>query len=77
MNVGGMVVYDDKGTKDYREYNTGGFILKGGHPDGVANEEYFGVVTADRKPKKVYERLGDYYKILKEKIELLGKPRML
>ena len=76
MSLGDLVDYEGKGTKDYMEYNIDGFILKGGHPDGVANEEYFGVVTADRKPKKAYGRLRDYYKILKEKGDLVGKPRM-
>jgi len=76
MNLGGMVDYEGRGTKDYKEYNNDGFILKGGHPDGVANEEYFGVVTADRKPKKAYELLRNYYKILEEKYEKAVGPRV-
>ena len=67
--LGGLVDYEGKGAKSYKEYNTDGFILKGGHPDDVANEEYFGVVTADRRPKKTYEKLRDYYKVLQEKVE--------
>lgn len=67
--LGGLVDYagpDDKlGTKDddhsYKEYNTEGFFMPGIHPDNVANEEYFGVVDANRKPKKVFSALKDYY----------------
>ena len=34
-----------------------GFVLVGGHPDDVANEEYFGVVDADRNPKEIFFKL--------------------
>jgi hypothetical protein len=45
-------------------YNTEGIILKGGHPDNVANEEYFGIVDADRKPKEAFWELRRYYERL-------------
>lgn len=34
-----------------------GFALAGGHPDGFANEEFFGAVTIDRVPRQVYSVL--------------------
>lgn len=34
-----------------------GFALAGGHPDGFANEEFFGSVTIDRVPRQVYSVL--------------------
>ncbi|MBU4589581.1 MAG: hypothetical protein KKG01_01500 [Candidatus Omnitrophica bacterium] len=56
---------DEPGTGDddssYDEYNSEGFFLKDAHPDDVANEEYFGVVTADRVRKDVFDELKDYY----------------
>lgn len=73
VSLGGLVDYDGAGAQSYKEYNTEGFILPDGHPDGVANEEYFGVVTADRKPKKAFHELKRYYEILSEK----EKPRLL
>jgi hypothetical protein len=51
----------------YKEQDKEGFIVDG-HPDGVANEEYFGVVDADRQPKKIYWRLKGYYKNLADKV---------
>jgi hypothetical protein len=36
---------------------TGGFILSNGHPDGFANEEYFGIVSIDRRTRQVYDTL--------------------
>lgn len=45
----------------YGEYTSGGFYLVNRHPDNVANEEYFGMVNADREPKEVFYRLGEAY----------------
>ncbi|KPK40977.1 MAG: hypothetical protein AMJ78_06590 [Omnitrophica WOR_2 bacterium SM23_29] len=74
--LGGLVdYYSSDEVQSYKEYNTEGFILAS-HPDGVANEEHFGVVTADRKPKKAFYELKRYYGILKEKEELIGKPQL-
>ena len=36
---------------------TDGFPLAGGHPDGFANEEYFGIVTIDRATRQIYDAL--------------------
>jgi len=35
----------------------GGFVLPNSHPDDFANEEYFGIVTIDRKIRQVYDTL--------------------
>ena len=64
VGLGGLVPYDGPdgipGTADddtsYDEYNADGFVL-GAHPDGVANEEYFGLVDADRAPKQAFTTL--------------------
>lgn len=58
--------YDGKpGTADdnqsYGAYNTEGLEIIGGHPDDVGNEEYFGVMNADRQPKEIYNVLKNYY----------------
>ncbi|HDZ76882.1 MAG TPA: hypothetical protein ENH41_02210, partial [Candidatus Omnitrophica bacterium] len=45
---------DYNNNTSYDEYNTQGFALYGGHRDNVANEEYFGVVDADRNPKRIF-----------------------
>jgi len=68
VGLGGLVDYDGpddiKGTPDddtsYDEYNTEGFI-NGGHPDNIANQEYFGVVNADRIPKEVFFRMANAF----------------
>lgn len=36
---------------------TGGVVLLNGHPDGFANEEYFGIVRIDRTKRSVYDFL--------------------
>ncbi len=64
--LGGTIDYEDPDQiYCYEEYNTQGFVLIGGHPDDVANEEYFGVVDAQRKPKKIFYVLKEYYERLK------------
>ncbi|WP_295458677.1 thrombospondin type 3 repeat-containing protein [uncultured Thiodictyon sp.] len=39
----------------------GGFVLAAGHPDGFANEEYFGLLDIDRVPRQVYNSLRDAF----------------
>ena len=56
VGLGGLVNYT-AGDTSYNTYNPDGFVVPGGHPDGVANEEYFGLVDADRNPKQVYQAL--------------------
>ncbi|MFH1094293.1 MAG: glycoside hydrolase family 2 TIM barrel-domain containing protein [Candidatus Omnitrophota bacterium] len=66
VNLGGTVEYEDPDQGySYEEYNTQGFVLIGGHPDDVANEEYFGIVDAQRRPKKIFYELKEYYEKLK------------
>lgn len=48
----------------YDDYETGGFLMPGSHPDPVANEEYFGIVSADRHPKILFGNLQSYYLLL-------------
>ncbi|MBU1726842.1 MAG: hypothetical protein KJ880_04350 [Candidatus Omnitrophica bacterium] len=52
----------------YDEYNQEGLVLWNGHPDGVANEEYFGVVDADRNPKQIFGALTEFYNTLDSKV---------
>jgi len=33
---------------------TGGFVSSGGHPDNFANEEFFGILDIDRRPRQAY-----------------------
>lgn len=64
--LGGLIDYDsDIGKHAYYQYNNEGFFISRGHPDHVANEEYFGIVDADRKPKKIYYQLKKFYNELK------------
>lgn len=37
---------------------TNGFALLNGHPDGFANEEFFGITTIERRPRLVYGTLA-------------------
>lgn len=46
---------------DYSIYDTEGFEICGGFPDDVANEEYFGVVTAEREKKAVFPKLKEVF----------------
>jgi hypothetical protein len=41
--------------------NPDGFWLPGESPDNVTNEEYFGIVNADRSPKIAYVNLANFY----------------
>ena len=69
VGVGGLVNYrgpdNIDGTPDddtsYDEYNTEGFYLPRAHPDNVANEEYFGMVSSSRQPKQVFYKLRKYF----------------
>lgn len=72
VGLGGLVDYDGPdhipGTADddhsYDDYNSEGFIVSSIPLDGVANEEYFGVVDADRNPKEAFLWLKRYYAYL-------------
>ncbi|MCF7907376.1 MAG: hypothetical protein K9L86_00645 [Candidatus Omnitrophica bacterium] len=65
VGLGGLVDYYSEERSSFRTYNTEGFYLPGGHPDDVANEEYFGIVNAERKPKEIFFKLQEYYAKLK------------
>jgi uncharacterized repeat protein (TIGR01451 family) len=62
VNLGGLINYNGPdgiaGTPDddtsYNAYNLDGFYAGGSHPDGVANEEHFGLVAGDRSPKSAF-----------------------
>lgn len=55
VGLGGVVDYNSD--HSYDDYNSEGFVLAGAMPDNVFNEEYFGLVSADRKPKLAYEKM--------------------
>lgn len=59
VGLGALVNYNND--TSYNAYNTEGFVLVNGHPDNVANEEYFGVVDADRNQKSAFWGLQNYY----------------
>ncbi len=56
VGLGGLPDVNPLGT-DYMFYNNNGFAVSG-HPDGVANEEHFGLVDADRNIKDAYNVLA-------------------
>lgn len=63
--LGGLVDYDNPPECcSYTSQNPEGFIFEYSHPDNVANEEYFGLVDADRHPKELFWELKDYYQKL-------------
>lgn len=63
--LGDLINYNNpEEAASYGAYNPEGLIMKGSFPDNVANEEYFGVVDADRKPKLVFYELKKFYKNL-------------
>lgn len=67
LGLGDLVdYYSSSGSKSYRFYNNQGYYLNGGHPDNVSNEEHFGLVTAERVPKKSFYFLKEYFKKLEE-----------
>ncbi len=56
--LGGLVDYSTvPPDHSYDDYNNEGFVLMGASPDNVSNEEYYGLLTADRAPKLAYERM--------------------
>ncbi len=69
VGLGGLVDYDGPdniaSTADddtsYDDYNSEGFYGLGAQPDNVFNEEYFGVVDANRVPKPIYWQLKNFY----------------
>jgi len=62
VSLGGLIDYQSHEVDSYNRYNSEGFYLPGAHPDNVANEEYFGVVDADRNLKKVFWQLQRAWK---------------
>jgi hypothetical protein len=42
-------------------HDVGGFANSGVYPDGVANEEWWGLVTVDRRPRKAFDALKALY----------------
>lgn len=65
VGLGGLVNYTNKDgvvNDSYRKYNKYGFALDGASPDNVLNEEYFGLVDANRKTKKVYKTMQEAFK---------------
>ena len=66
VGLGGLVNYYSEEAQSYAEQNTEGTYLPGSHHDDVSNEEYYGVVDFNRKPKKIYWSLKEYYQQLGE-----------
>ena len=59
--LGDLVDYNSPdGSIAYRLYNGEGFVVWA-QPDSVSNEEYFGIVDADRNPKQLYTRLAQAF----------------
>jgi len=59
VGLGNLVSYATD--TSYNAYNMDGFWVQGGHPDNVANEEYFGLVDANRNPKQAFQALRHYF----------------
>jgi len=59
VGLGGLGI-----TTSYEIQDAHGLYLPGSHPDSVANEEYFGLVDADRNPKMAFNDLQNYYAAL-------------
>ena len=58
VELGGLLYYNNPPeSHSYDDYNSEGFVLDGSSPDNVLNEEYFGLVTADRQPKMTYVQM--------------------
>jgi exo-beta-1,3-glucanase (GH17 family) len=45
------------------QHDAGGFANTGVYADGVANEEWWGLVTIDRKPRKAFDALKTLYMV--------------
>jgi hypothetical protein len=61
LSLGGLVDYYSDERISYSKYNCEGFYLAGSHPGDVSNEEHFGVVDAERNPKKIFWALKEAY----------------
>jgi hypothetical protein len=62
VNLGGLP--DPTGSCTNTTPNPGGFYISGASSDNVTNEEYFGIVNADRTPKIAYTTMQSYYQAL-------------
>lgn len=60
VGLGDLIDYKS-GEHSYDQYNCEGISIGESHPDKVANEEYFGLVDAKRRPKKAYYILKDKF----------------
>jgi uncharacterized repeat protein (TIGR01451 family) len=61
VSLGDLVDYTGPEGQSYNDYNSQGFHLQNGHPDNFANEEYFGLMTADRQPKAAFDTFRTLY----------------
>ena len=61
VGLGGIVNYASD--HSYDDYNKEGFVLLGASPDNVLNEEYFGLVKADRGAKLAYKALQKVFNL--------------
>lgn len=69
LGLGGIIAYDGADARpftpdddtSYDASNSEGFQIVGGHPDSVANEEYFGQVDAERTPRVSYRRFQEQW----------------
>jgi len=69
VGLGGLIDYKS-GEHSFDEYNCEGVSIGASHPDHVANEEYFGMVDANLKPKKAYYVLRDEFAKLNRMLSL-------
>jgi hypothetical protein len=53
-----------KGKGTDTAHDTGGFEISGVYPDGVANEEWWGLLTIERQPRQAYTALKSLYSAL-------------
>lgn len=62
IGLGGLVDYNNPpDNHSFDDYNSEGFVVYGGSPDGVLNEEYFGLVKDNRLPKVAYGTMKEAF----------------